>query len=129
MKRATRHITMRAGYRKITRTDGYSLMETIIVVAVLSVLIAYGVQAMRDGKSKTHFASRNASLRALCDASTRARLAETPPGPGLLGTDKEAAIEWYMQQQLLVKRPVYTEGLLVADGNWSIDANDLGPAE
>jgi prepilin-type N-terminal cleavage/methylation domain-containing protein len=109
-------------YQKGTKTkQGMTLIELLIILVLLGVIVGYAVIGLGTAKYKANETARYGSMQYLNNAAKRADL-DNEEGPGTIGTDAEAAIQWYKDKGYIpMEKPIFHTGISVADGHWTED--------
>lgn len=101
------------------KSPAFTLIETLVTLAIITIILGFavmGVQGLRNQGLKT---GDEAAVKTLNEASIRASIKDIS-GPGTTGTDKTAALNWYLDQNLIgnIKTPDISN-LSYALGIWS----------
>ena len=98
--------------------SAFTLIEVTVVVAILGLILAFAVPAVVSALRGSQATGDEAALKTLNEAAIRAKLKDML-GPGTIGSDKVAALDWYLDQNLIqnTKRPDISK-LSYSFGQW-----------
>jgi len=109
--------------KKLNSSKGFTLIEVLIVVAIIAIIVGIGVPALRNARENAVNAKRGALLSNVATAKTRVLL----DGGSLSGSNDFAAIAPY----ILVRGvpPTHIENLTegLPSGNLVIGDKDTAP--
>ena len=100
--------------------SAFTLIEVTVVVAILGLILAFAVPAVVSALRGSQATGGEAAVKTLNEAAIRARLKDML-GPGTVGSDKVAALDWYLDQNLIqnTKRPDISD-INFLYGFWSV---------
>lgn len=100
--------------KKLSSTQGFTLIEVLIVVAIIAIIVGIGVPALRDAKERAVSAKRDAMLSNVATAKTRFILDNSQAQFDALATDDA---RWTaIQNYILVKGVPATDKASLAVG-------------
>ena len=98
---------------------GFTFLELCICILILSILVAITVASgILTTKREATVARSEGNLKVLNETAIRLRIVGDGDNPGVNGSDKQAALDYYMQHGFLIGRTVSLEGIDFVDGKW-----------
>lgn len=103
---------------KQKRSRGWTLVEILIVIAIVGLLLGFAIPAMNTAISSARKTQTDTTLRLLNTISSQTRQAGMT-NAGNSGSDKIAALQYYKSQNWLrTEKDPDISNLLFEDGVW-----------
>lgn len=100
---------------------GFTLVELLVVIIIVSIVGGAAITAaVLDSRRSSDRSRMEATVKTLNDARTRAVLKDQI-GPGTAGSDKHAALQFYIDYGYINDASISLEGIRFNAGQWEID--------
>lgn len=102
---------------------GFTLIEILVAIAIIATITAFAVPAISSAIRNSRNERADANTKAFNQAASRARFKELV-GAGTYGSDKQAAVDWYIAQNFTPDRDYKVDWNSYINGIWT--SNLLG---
>lgn len=100
---------------------GFTLVEMMTIIVIIAALALSIVPFVKDSFIEAKEKTKLTNAKMLNDAALRATIQNLDPqGAGMIGSDEDAAVAWYKENDLLEDKDLSYEGLIYYYGYWYV---------
>ncbi|HHW71301.1 MAG TPA: type II secretion system protein [Clostridiales bacterium] len=108
------------------RNEGFTLIELVIVIAIIGILVAIALPRMTDARTNAAIATHNANVRTLESAATMYMAEEGIPSTNLGADAAKAAVKEYVQEWPKVPKGTQVIDSSVEGTDYTLTINSAG---